>query len=165
MSTSDVGWRIDPHGVERWWDGYAWREPRHPNAGTSRAVVARPQSPAPYAPQHSYQQAYAQQPGPYGYAAGQPQMMVAPKELWLAYLLAAIVGTLGIHRMYLGRTGSGIAMLAIYLASVPLSFIGVGLIGLLALSIWWVVDLFLIPGMVRDENERRMHGVRWPARY
>ncbi|MEE2907264.1 MAG: NINE protein [Planctomycetota bacterium] len=54
----------------------------------------------------------------------------------IAYLLWFFFGLLGIHRFYLGRPISGV----IYLLTG-----GVFLIG-------WIVDLFLIPGMVRMEN-------------
>lgn len=54
----------------------------------------------------------------------------------IAYLLWFFFGLLGIHRFYLGRPISGV----IYLLTG-----GVFLIG-------WIIDLFLIPSMVRMEN-------------
>jgi len=50
--------------------------------------------------------------------------------IWLLWLF---LGELGAHRFYLGRVGSGIAML----------------LTLGGLFIWALVDAFLIPGMLR----------------
>jgi TM2 domain-containing membrane protein YozV len=61
----------------------------------------------------------------------------------VAYLLAIFLGVLGAHRFYLGRTGSGVAMLLISLT----------FFGLLITYIWVLVDLFLIPGMIREKIE------------
>lgn len=63
-----------------------------------------------------------------------------------AYLLCIFLGTLGLHRFYLRRKGSGLAMLLITL----LSF-GAGLLVTLP---WAVVDLFLIPGIIRQEDAK-----------
>ena len=61
-------------------------------------------------------------------------------SLAVAYILAICLGIVSAHRFYLRRPGS--ALLQILL--LPL---GVGVL-------WWIVDLFLIPGMVRDEREK-----------
>lgn len=60
------------------------------------------------------------------------------KELWIAYLLAFLFGPFAAHRHYLGRHGTAILQML-------LCFTGVGFI-------WYVIDLFLLPGMVREEN-------------
>ncbi len=54
----------------------------------------------------------------------------------VAYLLWFFFGLLGVHRFYCGRIGTGV-----------LWFFTGGLF-----LIGWVVDVFLIPGMVRDAN-------------
>ncbi len=52
--------------------------------------------------------------------------------------LFCLIGFCGIHRIYCGKVGTGI-----------LWFLTLGLLG-----IGQIVDLFLIPGMVRDYNAR-----------
>lgn len=61
----------------------------------------------------------------------------------VAYVLCILFGPLGAHRFYLGRKGSAIAMLLISLT----------VFGLAATYIWTIVDLFLIPGMIRENVE------------
>lgn len=61
----------------------------------------------------------------------------------VAYLLALFLGCFGAHRFYLGRTGSAIAQLILTIT----------IIGLLVTGIWVLVDLFLIPGMIRQKIE------------
>jgi len=55
-----------------------------------------------------------------------------------AWLLWFFLGLFGAHRFYLGRIGSGIAML----------FTGGGFV------IWWFVDIFLMSGMLRDNEHK-----------
>ncbi|MBC6438632.1 MAG: TM2 domain-containing protein [Rhodobacteraceae bacterium] len=99
------------------------------------------------------------------------------KSTLAAYLLAIFLGGLGVHRFYLGRTGSGIAMLilnlfawlmfAIAIVGLIVSVEGesaepsewlalpliVGALLLVGVGIWLLVDLFLIPGII--EADRR----------
>jgi len=60
-----------------------------------------------------------------------------------AYLLCLFFGALGIHRLYLGEKGTGIIML----------ILGITVIGLFVTAIWAFIDLFLIPGMIRQRME------------
>lgn len=64
------------------------------------------------------------------------------KSTGVAYLLWLLLGWFGVHRIYSGKTGTGIAMLI-------LAMTGVGLVVGIP---WWLVDAFLIPGMVRERN-------------
>ncbi|WP_232473761.1 TM2 domain-containing protein [Sphingomonas sp. MA1305] len=59
-----------------------------------------------------------------------PRPPEADRSKIVAALLALFLGTLGIHRFYLGRTGSGIAMLVVSLT----------VIGLFVTGIWAFVD-------------------------
>jgi len=63
------------------------------------------------------------------------------KHLGTAYCLWFFLGIFGAHRFYLHRHCSGFLYL----------FTG----GLFAIG--WIVDLFLIPGMVDDYNEQHYH--------
>lgn len=76
------------------------------------------------------------------------------KSLGVAYVLWFFFGGIGGHRFYLKQTGTAIAMLLIFLASIPLSFVLIGFIGFTIVGIWAIVDAFLIPGLTRDYNNR-----------
>ena len=66
----------------------------------------------------------------------------------VAYLLWFFLGGVGAHRFYLGRSGSGVAMLVLFvLGWATIAFV-VGIFLLIPLGIWMLVDAFLIPGMV-----------------
>lgn len=62
-----------------------------------------------------------------------------------AYLLWFFLGFIAAHRFYLGRPGTAILQILSYLI----------LIGF----IWWIIDAFLIPGMIqrhKDDVRRRL---------
>ena len=63
----------------------------------------------------------------------QPRV-VKYKSRSTAYLLWLVLGLIGGHRYYLGRPGTGFLM--------TITFGGLG--------VWWVLDAFLIPGMLRN---------------
>jgi TM2 domain-containing membrane protein YozV len=72
----------------------------------------------------------------------------------IAYLLWFFVGMFGAHRFYLGSTGPAIAQLVITLLSILLCIVGIGILGILAMAIWVLIDAFLIPGMLQRYNSR-----------
>ena len=74
------------------------------------------------------------------------------KLLRMAYLLWAVLGLFGAHRLYLGFTLSGAGMAAISLVSVPLIWSGLGLLGFVVTGTWMLADGLLLPGMVRSAN-------------
>ncbi len=76
------------------------------------------------------------------------------KSVLVAYLLWWLLGIFGGHRFYLGRSGSATAMLLISVCSIPLMFVLIGFLTIFVTVIWAVVDAFLIPGMVREWNNR-----------
>ncbi len=84
------------------------------------------------------------------------------KSIGFAYVLWAFLGGFGVHRMYVGRVGSGFGQLALLIVSIVTLKLFVGLVGLIALSIWWIADAFLIPGMIRayDEKLAKRDGAR-----
>tara|TARA_Y100001001_G_C7839467_1_gene250082 strand:+ start:149 stop:448 length:300 start_codon:yes stop_codon:yes gene_type:complete len=69
------------------------------------------------------------------------------KSTGVAYLLCIFLGGFGAHRFYLGRTGTGAVQLVLWLLGWATLFIA-----WIPLGIWIIVDLFLIPGMARNEN-------------
>ncbi len=76
------------------------------------------------------------------------------KSLVVAYLLWWFLGYFGAHRFYLGHIGSGVVMLILMLCSLFLTLIFIGIFGVLIVGLWWVVDAFLIPGIVKRSNMR-----------
>jgi TM2 domain-containing membrane protein YozV len=76
------------------------------------------------------------------------------KSVLVAYLLWFFLGGFGLHRFYLGRIVSGLAMLLIGLVSGALTFVLIGYVGLAFILLWWLLDALLIPGMARRSNER-----------
>ena len=71
------------------------------------------------------------------------------KSTGVAYLLWLFLGGIGAHRFYLGRTGSGFAYVCLFV----LTILTGGIMGI-ALGAWVLLDLFLIPGMVRTCNSQ-----------
>lgn len=64
-----------------------------------------------------------------------------------AFLLAFFVGVFGVHRFYVGKTGSGVAMLVLTIT----------VIGSVVTVIWATVDWILIVcGAFRDAEGRRL---------
>lgn len=66
-----------------------------------------------------------------------------------AYILCLLLGGLGVHRLYLGEKGTGILMLVL----------GITLIGMIITWPWALIDLFLIPSIIRkrmDETRQRL---------
>lgn len=76
------------------------------------------------------------------------------KSAGVAYLLWFFLGGLGGHRFYLGHSGTAATILILTLVGVVTSFIAVGFIPLLIVGMWLIVDLFLIPGMVKTHNNQ-----------
>lgn len=62
------------------------------------------------------------------------------KSAVVAYLLWFFLGLLSLHRFYLGRPGTAILQILSY-------FVLIGFV-------WWIIDGFLIPGMVDGHRNR-----------
>lgn len=73
----------------------------------------------------------------------------------VAYLLLIFLGLLGAHRFYLGRTGSAICQLLLTLT----------IVGSFITAVWVLIDLFLIPGIIRQrvDAERQQLTVQMMA--
>lgn len=89
------------------------------------------------------------------------------RNIWLAYLLALPLGWLGIHRLYLGRRLTGFIMMGLSVTAllvlaavqvldahmlVAMLWDAVAGLLLLVAGAWELVDLFLVPLMVRRFN-------------
>ncbi|WP_291199492.1 TM2 domain-containing protein [Hyphomonas sp.] len=74
------------------------------------------------------------------------------KSAGAAYFLWFFLGFLSAHRFYLGKPITAILQICSY-------FLIIGFV-------WWVVDLFLIPGIIRDKmDETRGRMTRDMRRY
>lgn len=72
---------------------------------------------------------------------------VSDRQILPAFLLAFFLGVFGVHRFYVGKTGSGIAQLVLTLT----------LVGVIVSSIWSIVDWILIVcGAFHDAEGRRL---------
>jgi|ERR1051325_2730024 TM2 domain-containing membrane protein YozV len=74
------------------------------------------------------------------------------KSIGLAYLFWFLFGGFGIHRFYLGRTKSAVAMLLLFVIGTLTAGVIIGVPMLAVVLIWWLVDAFLIPGIVGQHN-------------
>lgn len=74
------------------------------------------------------------------------------KSLLVAYLLWFFLGFLAAHRFYVGATTSALILVALWLVGMALSVILIGHVILLIPAVWWVIDAFLIPGLVSARN-------------
>ena len=74
------------------------------------------------------------------------------KSAGIAYLLWFFLGYLGVHRFYIGATGTAVAQLLLAVIGALTAVILIGFVFIFILAVWWIVDLFLIPGMVSSYN-------------
>lgn len=81
------------------------------------------------------------------------QYDAAKKSAVIAYLLWFFLAGWGVHRFYLGRIGSGAIMAIIAALSWITVVVGIGFLGLAIIGVWWLVDAFLIPGIVVRANQ------------
>lgn len=75
------------------------------------------------------------------------------KSVVVAYLLLIFAGWFGVHRFYLGRTGSAVAQLLMTLVGLFTFLLVIGIVPLAIVGIWLVVDLFLVPGIVESQKD------------
>lgn len=68
------------------------------------------------------------------------------KSTVAAYLLWWFTGIIGGHRYYMGKTGSAVAMTLITVLTFG--------IGIIVTGIWWIVDAFLIPRWIQEDQDR-----------
>lgn len=76
------------------------------------------------------------------------------KNMLLAYILLIFLGTLGIHRFYIGKTGSAIAILILTMVGWITAVFVVGFVFIAISGVWAFVDLFLVPKMIEETNSK-----------
>lgn len=74
------------------------------------------------------------------------------KSPFVAYLLAILLWGFGAHRFYLGRYMSGALMLLLWGIGWLTAPILIGWVPLGFVAVWMVIDLFLIPAMIREDQ-------------
>ena len=74
------------------------------------------------------------------------------KSVIVAYLLLFFFGWIGVHRFYAGATKSAVIWICIFLLSWLFLLAGIGVLGFIALAIWWFVDLFLLHELITKYN-------------
>lgn len=74
------------------------------------------------------------------------------KSMVLTYVLWFFLGSLGIHKFYLGHNTAGITYLVLSVIGWATSWLLVGFAVLAVVAVLLFVDIFLIPGHVRQAN-------------
>ncbi len=93
------------------------------------------------------------QPGVSGDARAMMMFEANKKSMGVSYLLWFFLGGFGGHRFYNGKTGSAVAQLLMTIFGLLFLWAaGLGVVLLIPVWIWVLVDAFLIPGWVRAQN-------------
>ena len=75
------------------------------------------------------------------------------RSVAVSYILWLFLGVLGAHRFYNGRTATAVTQLLMWIFGIMLvSALGLGLVLLIPLGLWLLLDAFLIPGWVNGHN-------------
>ena len=85
------------------------------------------------------------------------QSTLSDKSKVAAALLSFFLGLFGIHRFYLGRVGSGVAMLVLSIIGWFTIGLLVGFVPLFIVGIWDVVDFFrILFNNLGDAQDRKL---------
>lgn len=126
------GWYDDGSGHHRWWSGTAWT---HHLAPTSPSTTPTPSTNSQVA----------------------ATTFVRPlKDVGIAYVFAILLSGFGAHQFYLGNAGKGIAYILLWWGGWALSAVGIGVLLLLGVFIWWIIDLSTLRSQVRSANRAIM---------
>jgi len=84
------------------------------------------------------------------------QISVTPagKNMLVAYIIWFFLGGLGIHRFYLGRMKTGVAMLALSVVGALTVLFYIGILLLMVVGVWWLADAYFTQAIVTQENEK-----------
>ncbi|MGX5773120.1 TM2 domain-containing protein, partial [Microbacterium trichothecenolyticum] len=82
------------------------------------------------------------------------------KEVGIAYLFLFLLGGFSAQRFYLGLIGSAIVFNVLWWGGWILAGLVIGIPMMVAAGIWWFVDLFLLPSLVRNANTRALAAAR-----
>ena len=85
------------------------------------------------------------------------------KSTGFAYLIWAFAGLVGAHRFYLGRP-HGVTMLIMLLGGIITAPLVIGLVPLMILGIWLLVDAVAIPKWVEESRAAALAPVAAPTR-
>ncbi|MCC2032678.1 hypothetical protein [Microbacterium allomyrinae] len=177
-----AGWYDVPAGGKRFWNGREWStdvigapstqaeyaalDPYLPAPRTEVIAATVPQvAIRPVSPQFQPAGWY---PGPTGalqwwdgrqwgpFAPPTAAIARPAKEVGVAYLFLLLLGGFAAQRFYLGLIGSAILFNVLWWGGWILAGLVVGIPMLVAATIWWFVDLFLLPSLVRNANARAL---------
>ncbi len=85
-----------------------------------------------------------------------PVAVISPKSRLAATLLCAIpafFGIFGIHRVYIGKVGTGVTMIVLSVIGLILSLILIGIPILIAMLVWAIVDFAeIVTGRMTDSE-------------
>ncbi|AQS54604.1 TM2 domain-containing protein [Novibacillus thermophilus] len=85
----------------------------------------------------------------------QSEMEHRKKSTVIAYLLWFFLGSLGAHRFYVRKFGTAVTILILDLLGWATVWIfGLGLIFLIPVGIWLIIDAFLLHGIVSRLNQQ-----------
>ena len=76
------------------------------------------------------------------------------KSALVAYLLWFFLSFLGAHRFYLGKR-FGILFIVLFVVSIATFVIGVGIVTIVILFIWVIIDAFRIPSWITQDMEAK----------
>jgi TM2 domain-containing membrane protein YozV len=79
---------------------------------------------------------------------------MAVKSKIVAALLCFFLGALGVHRFYLGKTGTGILQVALFVLGSILALVGIGMFIYFILGTWILIDFILIlTGTLKEKQQ------------